>query len=92
MRLGRHHVIILVGVALGLAVGLFVFDTEPPVLGWLFGLGMGLSGGAFIAAVTSGEAIAGGGDAGGGGTGRRRSRRSAAPWLEERRDEGDRSG
>lgn len=92
MRLGRHHLIILAGIALGLAVGLFVFDTEPPVLGWLFGLGMGLSGGAFIAAVTSGEAIAGGGDAGGDGTGRRRSRRSATPWLEERRDEGDKSG
>ncbi|GMU39182.1 MAG: hypothetical protein AMXMBFR23_00480 [Chloroflexota bacterium] len=79
MRLGRHHVIIGVSVIAGVLFGVFVFQTDPAVLGWVFGLGMGLLGGAFIAAVTSGEAIAGSGE----GPRSRRGRRSAAPWLED---------
>lgn len=82
MRLGRHHVIIGVSVVAGILFGVFVFKTEPAVLGWVFGLGMGLLGGAFLAAVTSGEAVAGGGE----GPRSRRGRRNAAPWLEEHSD------
>lgn len=82
MKPGRHHLIVGASVALGVSFGVFVFRTDPAVLGWVFGLGMGLLGGAFLAAVTSGVAIAGGGE----GPRSRRGRRSAAPWLEDDSD------
>lgn len=56
-----HHLIVGAGATSGLIVGALVWQTEPRVLGWVFGLGMGLLGGAFVAAVTSGAAIASGG-------------------------------
>ena len=65
---------------IGVVVGDVVLNTSPAVIGWVFGLGMGLLGGAFVAAITSGEAIAGSGSTGGGSA--HRGRRSAAPWLE----------
>lgn len=46
---------------IGLAVGGFVWEIEPRALGWLFGLGMGLLGGSFVAAIASGTALASGG-------------------------------
>ena len=56
-----HHLIVGLGAVLGIIVGGFVWQTEPALLGWVFGLGLGLLGGAFIAAVTSGTALASGG-------------------------------
>jgi len=56
-----HHLIVGLGAVLGIVVGGFVWQTEPALLGWVFGLGLGLLGGAFIAAVTSGTALASGG-------------------------------
>jgi hypothetical protein len=44
----------------GLFVGVFVVDTSPSFLGWLFGAGVGITFGAFIAALTTGEQLAGG--------------------------------
>ena len=56
-----HHLIVGLGAVLGVSVGGFVWQTEPALLGWVFGLGLGLLGGAFVAAVTSGTALASGG-------------------------------
>jgi hypothetical protein len=64
MRLRLHHVIVLLGTALGIAGGVFVLDTDPQVFGALFGAGAGLAGGAFVAAITSGEQVVGGGPTG----------------------------
>ena len=50
-------------VLLGLIVGGYVatiIDTEPRYLGWLFAIGGGLAGGAFLAAILSGDALASG--------------------------------
>lgn len=67
-----HHLIVATGAILGVIVGEFVWQTEPAFLGWVFGLGLGLLGGAFVAAIASGTAL------GGGGT--RRTRRERE-WL-----------
>ena len=48
------------GTLVGLAVGVFVIDFEPAFVGWLFGGGAGLTGGAFVAAITSNEPLVGG--------------------------------
>jgi hypothetical protein len=56
-----HHLIVGLGAVLGVLVGGLVWQTEPAVLGGVFGLGLGLLGGAFIAAATSGTALASGG-------------------------------
>ena len=64
------------GLALGLFVGVFVADTRPPILGWLFGAGMGLTGGAFFAAIATGEQLIGGGS-------RPPPRNYEAEWHEE---------
>ncbi|RJQ08515.1 MAG: hypothetical protein C4558_07965 [Dehalococcoidia bacterium] len=56
-----HHLIVYGGAVIGLLTGEYVWDVEPRFLGWLFGLGLGLLGGAFVAAVTSGTALASGG-------------------------------
>ena len=55
--LAPHTFVIVVGLILGVLVGAVVFDTHPPFFGWLFGVGMGLMGGAFIAALASGQQI-----------------------------------
>ena len=55
-----HHLAVYAGTGVGVLVGGFLWDTEPRFLGWVFGLGLGLLGGAFVAAVTSGTAVAGG--------------------------------
>ena len=53
------YLLVFGGLALGLFVGIFVVDVQPAVLGWLFGAGIGISGGAFIAAITLNEPLAG---------------------------------
>ncbi len=69
---------IVIGPILGIIAALTIIDTNPAVLGWLFGIGIGLMGGAFIAALVSGEALIAGPSAG-----RTRGReRAAVPWLE----------
>ena len=54
------YAIVLGGLALGLLIGVFVLDARPPILGWLFGAGAGLTGGAFVAAITSEVPLLGG--------------------------------
>ena len=49
------------GLAAGLYVGIFVVDARPAFLGWIFGAAAGLTLGSFIAALASGEALAGSG-------------------------------
>lgn len=71
---------IMVGLVAGLIVGVAFIETSPPVLGWFFGTGMGLMGGAFVAAVTSGDAIVGGPSA-------RHGKRNDAPWLDPPADD-----
>lgn len=71
-RLLRPYVLIVVGgFVLGLAAGVFVFETDPPFFGWLFGAGAGITGGAFIAAIASGQQIVSGPAPPGGGQRRR---------------------
>ena len=59
MRLRLHHLLVLLGVAVGIVVATML-ETEPAYLGWLFSLGSGLAGGAFLAAIFSGDALASG--------------------------------
>jgi hypothetical protein len=56
-----HYLFVFGGALIGLAIGIFVVDAEPAILGWIIGAGLGLSGGAYIAAITSGEPLVGGG-------------------------------
>ncbi len=56
-----HHLLVFGGVAIGLAVGIFVIDFQPAFVGWIVGGGIGLSAGAYIAAISSGEPLAGSG-------------------------------
>lgn len=67
-----YHLIVGLGAFIGVFVGSAVWHTEPAFLGWIFGLGMGLLGGAFVSAIASGTALAGGGP--------RRTRRERE-WL-----------
>lgn len=69
---------IFVGPLLGIVAALTIIDTNPAVLGWLFGIGIGLMGGAFLAALISGDALIAGPSAGRSG-----ARQSIAPWLEQ---------
>ena len=50
---------IVLGLAIGLFLGLFVFDTTPAIAGIAFGTGAGLMGGAFLAALLTNESIVG---------------------------------
>ena len=68
---------IFIGPILGIIAAFTIIDTNPAVLGWLFGIGIGLMGGAFVAALVSGDALIAGPS-----SGRTRNGRSAAPWLE----------
>lgn len=56
-----HYLLVIGGLAFGLAIGIFVIDSDPAPVGWIIGGGLGLSGGAYVAAITSGEPLAGGG-------------------------------
>ena len=52
---------LLVGGSLlgGLLIGVFVIDAQPAILGWLFGAGAGISFGAFVATISSGDQLIG---------------------------------
>ena len=52
-------VLVLGGLVAGALIGGVVSGTEPALLGWLFGAGAGLMGGAFIAALATNEALVG---------------------------------
>jgi hypothetical protein len=56
-----HYLLVVGGLALGLAVGIFVIDFQPAFVGWIIAGSIGLSGGAYIAAISSGEPLAGSG-------------------------------
>lgn len=56
-----YYLLVVGGLMAGLAVGIFVIDFEPAIVGWVVGAGVGLTGGAYLAAITSGEPLAGGG-------------------------------
>ncbi len=47
------------GLLVGLSIGVFVVDVEPAIVGWLFSAGAGVTGGAFVAAITSNEPLVG---------------------------------
>lgn len=76
----------LLPIVLGLLVGVLaaatVIDTDPAALGWLLGVGLGLMGGAFVAAIASGDSLVGGPSP----ERSRRGRTSAAPWLDPKDD------
>lgn len=79
----RALIPILIGLAAGLVVSALFIETRPAFLGWLFGIGLGLMGGAFVAAITSGDSLVSG------PAPRRRERE--APWLDPPEDIGDAS-
>src|SRR5437762_10819401 len=53
------YVCVGTGLAAGLYVGVFMLDFEPAFVGWIFGAGAGLSGGAFVAAIATNTPLAG---------------------------------
>lgn len=53
------YVIVAAGLLSGLLVGGVLTDAEPALLGWLLGAGVGLTAGAFVAAVLAGVPLAG---------------------------------
>ena len=57
-------VLVLGGLVAGALIGGVVSGTQPALLGWLFGAGAGLMGGAFIAALVTNEALVGRGSSG----------------------------
>ena len=59
-----HYLLAIGGTAIGLAIGIFVIDFQPAAIGWLVSGGLGLSGGAYLAAITSGEPLIGSGGRG----------------------------
>jgi len=77
MRLRPYHLIVTVGLVAGIVAATFI-QTEPRILGWLFAIGGGLAGGAFIAAITSGDALASGPAPRG-----RRGAASRPAWFDE---------
>ncbi len=76
MPVRLHHLFVVGGLAAGIAAGVLLLDTDPAAMGWLLGAGSGLAGGAFIAAMVSGEQLASGG-----GDGSRTRRRGVNPAL-----------
>ncbi len=55
---------ILGGLLAGALIGGVLVKPEPAIIGWLFGAGAGLMGGAFIVAIATNEPLAGRGSAG----------------------------
>ena len=53
------YAIVAAGLLSGLLVGGVLTDAEPALLGWLLGAGVGLTAGAFVAAVLAGVPLAG---------------------------------
>lgn len=50
------------GLLIGAYIGFFVLDFEPAFVGWMFGIGGGLTTGAFIAALATNTPLVGRGD------------------------------
>lgn len=53
------YLMVVGGLLAGLLIGGVITDPEPAVLGWLLGGGMGLTAGAFVAAILAGVPLAG---------------------------------
>ena len=51
------------GLVAGALIGGVLMSPEPAIVGWLFGAGAGLMGGAFIVAIATNEALVGRGSA-----------------------------
>lgn len=66
-----------IGLALGLVTAATVIETSPAALGWVLGAGLGLMGGAFVAAIVSGDQLVS-------GPAPKRGTVGSAPWLNER--------
>jgi hypothetical protein len=75
MRVRLHHVFVVAGLLAGTVAGALLI--APLVFGVLLGAGAGLAGGAFIAAIISGEQLASGGSS----SGTRTRRRQVNPAL-----------
>ena len=54
------YAIVVAGLLGGMLVGGVLTDAEPAALGWLLGAGVGLTAGAFVAAILAGVPLAGG--------------------------------
>lgn len=52
------------GLVAGALIGGVLLRPDPAIVGWLFGAGAGLMGGAFIVAIATNEALVGRGSAG----------------------------
>lgn len=72
---------IVAGLAAGLTASATIIQTDPAFLGWVLGVGLGLMGGALLAAITSGEQVVSGPAA-------KRGSVSSAPWLDARQTPG----
>ena len=57
----RLYLPVLGGLVTGAWIGGVVLDADPGLLGWIFGAGAGLMGGAFIAAIVGNVPLAGSG-------------------------------
>jgi hypothetical protein len=56
----REAFFILTGLVIGLLMGNSFLNMNPAFFGWLFSIGMGLSGGAFVAAISRNIPLIGG--------------------------------
>jgi hypothetical protein len=68
------QLIILAGLAVGLLAAATVLEIRPGILGWVLGAGLGLMGGAFVAAIMSGDQLVS-------GPAPKRGSVASAPWL-----------
>lgn len=62
------------GLFIGIGLSATVIETSPAILGWVLGIGLGLMGGSFLAAIASGDALVS-------GPAPKRGSTSDAPWL-----------
>lgn len=53
------YLLVGAGLLAGAYVGIFVIEYDPPIVGWFFGTGTGVSLGAFVAALVSNTPLAG---------------------------------
>jgi len=74
-RLQPTLLLIPAGLMVGLAASATVLETDPGFLGWVLGSGLGLMGGAFLAAITSGDQLVS-------GPAPKRGSVGSAPWLD----------
>ena len=74
-ELWPSYLLVAGGLLAGLLVAGVMSSTEPALLRWILSAGIGLTGGAFVAAIVSGVAI---GNSGGLGARRRRGKKSVS--------------